>query len=205
AFGAWLAPACLAQQHWELGAVGGFGMVKSVSATSGAGSADAGFKAGAALGVFGGQQLYSRLGGEFRYLYRFSDLKLASSGAEVTFSGRSQMVHYDLLFFTNKPDAPVRPYAAAGGGIKIYDGTGKEAAYQPLSRFAILTKTRQVMGLASVGGGVRVKVGPRAFLRLEFRDYITPWPKDVITPAPGAKISGWAHDLVPMVGIGVSF
>ena len=43
------------------------------------------------------------------------------------------------------------------------------------------------------------------YLRLEIRDYITPFPKQVVAPAPGAKLKGWLHDFVPMVGIGVRF
>jgi hypothetical protein len=50
-----------------------------------------------------------------------------------------------------------------------------------------------------------VPLGQHAFLRTEFRDYVTPFPKKVITPATGAKVSGWLHDIVPMVGIGFSF
>lgn len=42
-------------------------------------------------------------------------------------------------------------------------------------------------------------------LRLEFRDYITPFPSDVVAPAPGARIKGWLQDFVPTVGISVRF
>jgi len=43
------------------------------------------------------------------------------------------------------------------------------------------------------------------FVRAEFRDYITPLPKLVITPVPGAKVGGWVHDFTPLGGIGFSF
>ena len=36
----------------------------------------------------------------------------------------------------------------------------------------------------------------------EIRDYFTPFPKELITPAPGAKIGSFLHDIVPMVAIG---
>ena len=99
----------------------------------------------------------------------------------------------------------MRPFVAGGGGIKFFRGTGKERAYQPLSNLALLTKTQEVKGLISVGGGVKAVVSDHVLLRVEFRDYITPFPKEVITPSPGAKISGWLHDLVPMVGITFRF
>ena len=57
--------------------------------------------------------------------------------------------------------------------------------------------------MASVGGGVKIALTRNVFLRTEIRDYITAFPKEVITPAPGAKYGNILHDLVPMVGIGV--
>jgi hypothetical protein len=42
-------------------------------------------------------------------------------------------------------------------------------------------------------------------LRTEFRDYITAFPKELITPAPGAKFGSILHDLVPMAGLGYEF
>jgi hypothetical protein len=38
-------------------------------------------------------------------------------------------------------------------------------------------------------------------LRVEVHDFATPFPKKVITPNLGAKVSGWIHDIVPMVGL----
>jgi hypothetical protein len=46
----------------------------------------------------------------------------------------------------------VQFFAAAGGGMRIFQGTGTEAAYQPLSQFGYFTKTRVVKPMASVGG-----------------------------------------------------
>ena len=55
--------------------------------------------------------------------------------------------------------------------------------------------------MLSVGGGVRMSLSPHMNLRLEVRDFVTPFPEAVITPAPGAKIGAMLHDIVPMVGI----
>jgi hypothetical protein len=199
-----LASGCQAQE-WRLGGVAGYGISKSLTVTNPSGSASTGFKGGAALGALVGHDLYDHLGGEFRYLYRFSDMKLSSGGTEVTFSGLSHAVHYDLLIFARDRGLAMRPYVAAGGGVKLYRGTGKEAAYQPLNKFAILTKTQQVTGLLSLGGGLQFKLGSRVFLQAEFRDYLTPAPKQVIAPVGGAKLGGWVHDFVPLLGLSFGF
>jgi hypothetical protein len=37
------------------------------------------------------------------------------------------------------------------------------------------------------------------------RDYITPFPSEVLVAVPPARLKGWLHDFVPMVGIGIVF
>src|SRR5262249_15239271 len=37
------------------------------------------------------------------------------------------------------------------------------------------------------GGGAKIALRPHIYLRTEVRDYITPFPKELITPAPGSK------------------
>lgn len=199
-----LVAGCLGQGY--IGGAAGYGVAKDLTVSNAAGSASTGFKSGAGLGAFAGHNLYDYLGGELRYLYRFSDLKLSSGGTAITFGGHSHAVHYDLLIFARGRHAPVRPFAAVGGGIRYFRGTGQEHAVQPLGNFAVLTKTSQLKGLATFGGGVQVKLGRHAFLRAEFRDYLSPVPKLVIAPVPGAKLSScWMHDFTPLGGIGFSF
>jgi hypothetical protein len=198
-----LAAACAAQ-NWEVGGLAGYGAFKNVGLSSPVGSASTGFKPGAGFGAVVGQNLYPRISGEMRYTYAMSDLKLSAAGQEVTFAGRSHIIHYDLLFHGAKRGAPVRPFVAAGGGLRLYRGTGAEAAYQPLNNYAILTRTQEVKPLVSVGAGVKWTVAPRVIMRVEFRDYMTPFPKQVIAPVRG-DISGWIHDFVPLAGITFSF
>ena len=59
--------------------------------------------------------------------------------------------------------------------------------------------------MASFGGGLKYKLGQHTFLRTEVRDYLTVFPTDLIAPAPGAKLSGLLHDIVPMIGISYEF
>lgn len=195
---------CFAQQ-WEFGGVGGGGFLNSVGVSGPVGSATAGFQTGAAFGAFLGYNSYRHIGGELRYGYLQSNLRLQSGGSEATFAGVSHVVHYDLIFHTNGRMSRVQFFAAVGGGMKIFRGTGKEAAYQPLSQYGYFTKTQALKPMASVGAGLKYSITPKVFLRTEFRDYITAFPKEIIAPAPGAKFGSILHDIVPMVGLSVEF
>jgi hypothetical protein len=198
------AGACCAQS-WEFGGVGGAGFLSNVNVSSPAGSAKAGFEPGGAFGVFFGQSIGPHFAGEVRYEYLQSNLQLSSGGTTARFSGRAHAVHYDVIWHTNRHDSPIQFFAAAGGGIKIWQGTGTEEAYQPLSQFGYFTQTRAMKPMASVGAGIIYRVSPKVFLRTEFRDFITMFPTQLIAPAPNAKYGSLLHDFVPMVGLDYVF
>jgi len=192
-------------QQWEFGGVGGGGFLSNVAVSSTAGSSTAGFQPGAAFGAFFGQNLYSHLTGEIRYEYMQNNLQLTSGGQTARFSGIAHALHYDLLWHTNKKNSKVQYFAALGGGMKIFQGTGTEAAYQPLSQFGYFTKTRTMKPMVSAGAGMTFALSQRMYLRTEFRDFITMFPKEIITPPSGAKYGSLLHDFVPMVGIDYVF
>jgi len=200
-----LAATVAVAQEYELGVSGGLGYSRNATVTNASGSGKAGFKSGLAAGAVAGNDLYERLSGELHYLYRVSNLKVTGGGQQADFSGEAHLIHYDLLYHAADRDARVRPFLAGGGGIKVYRGTGGEHASQPASTFALLTRTQELKPLVSAGGGVKVALSESLHLRLEIRDYITPFPKEVVAPAPGARIKGWLHDFVPTVGISVKF
>jgi hypothetical protein len=56
--------------------------------------------------------------------------------------------------------------------------------------------------MGSVGAGVKIALSHKVYLRTEFRDYITAFPKEIIAPPPGTKYGMLLHDFVPMVGLG---
>jgi len=197
------AAACMAQQ-WEFGGTGGAGFLNNVSVTAPIAAATAGFQTGASFGAYFGQNLYPHFSGEVHYGFLMSDLKLASGGNTVTFSGVSHVVHYDLVYHTNRPSR-TQFFAAVGGGMKVFDGTGREQAYQPLSQYGYFTKTQTFKPMGDFGAGIRYTLTPHLSLRIEFRDYITSFPTEVLTPAPGTKYGSLLHDLVPMVGIGYQY
>lgn len=192
-------------QQWEVGGGAGLGFAPGVSVTSALGSATTGFKSGASFGAYVGQNLYPHLSGEFHYGFLQSDLRLQSGGTEATFSGVAHVFHYDIVYHTNRKGARIQYFAAAGGGMKIFRGTGKEAAYQPLSQFGYFTKTQALKPMVSVGAGIKYALTERVVLRTEFRDYITAFPKDLIAPAPGAKFGSILHSFVPMVSIAYEY
>ncbi len=196
--------AAASAQTWEAGALGGFGVYANhPKLTSPSGSAEAGFGDGPVAGAFLIQNLYRYVSGEIRYAWQRGDLSLSSGGRKATFRGDSHAIHYDWLIHTAPPEAKVRPFLAAGAGFKLYRGTGAETVVQPLEEVGLLTRASEWKPLVSVGAGVAWNVAPWARLRLEFRDYMTPFPKRVIEPVAGGN--GWVHDLVPTLSFGVRF
>src|SRR5581483_2125250 len=128
------AAGCAMAQQWEFGGVGGGAFLNTVNVSSSSGSATAGFEKSFVAGVFVGQTISPHISGEIRYEFMPSNLQLASGGTTATFSGQAHTLHYDLLLRTGHKEGPVQFFAAIGGGMKIFRGTGTEDAYQPLTQ-----------------------------------------------------------------------
>ncbi|MGA3019068.1 MAG: outer membrane beta-barrel protein [Bryobacteraceae bacterium] len=199
------ASVCCFAQQWEFGGLGGAGFLNNVNASIPAGSATTGFQTGLAAGAFVGQNLYPHVSGELHYEYLQSNLHISSGGQQASFSGNAHALHYDLILHTNKKGSRTQLFVAMGAGLKIFRGTGTEEAYQSLSQFGYMTKTQQLKPMASVGAGVRFTLTNRLYLRTEFRDFITPFPTQLIAPAPGAKFGSILQDFVPMVALSYEF
>jgi hypothetical protein len=195
-----LAPAGLAQR-WEFGGGVGGGFYPSRDISSGGSSVSANIQTNIAGSVWLDNNGHGRWGGDLRYDYQRGDLQLKGGGSSASFSGETHAVHYDLLYHFTPSESAMRPFVGVGAGIKEYRGTGTEVVFQPLSSFALLTKAQDITPLVSVGGGVKFNFGGHFQLRMEVHDYLTPFPKKVITPNTGAKVSGWLQDIVPMIGI----
>jgi len=197
-------PACWAQK-WEFGVLGGGGFYNSASVKSPAGEGNVGFKNSVAAGAFLGSNMYKFIGGELRYEYLPGDLKVSSGGTEATFNGEAHAIHYDFLFHFAPTETKIRPFVAGGAGVKVYRGTSPATVTQPLQGLALLTNTHETKGLGSVAVGLKAQASRRFGLRFEVRDLITPFPRQVIAEAPGAKNSGLLHDIVVMGGIAITF
>lgn len=188
-------------QSRELGVIGGYGYAPSLTLTGPAGTAQTGFRAGGVFGVYIAENPYKRLGGEIRYLYRMSDMKLSSGGTNTNFAAHSQIVHMDLLVHFQDSDSRTRSFLAFGAGAKVIQGTGAESSFQPLHQFAALTKTLQVLPTGDFGAGVKLNLRPHLRIRFEARDYISPQPKKVITAAPGVTMGGMLHDILALAAL----
>ena len=197
-------PQCKAQR-WEVGALGGGDFYNSVAVTAPSGSGDVSIKPSFAVGAFVGNEMYKMLGGELRYEYLPGDLKVSSNGTTATFAGQAQAIHYDFLYHFTSTESKIRPFVSAGGGIKIYQGTGAATETQPLSNLALLTHTHETTGMGVVGAGVKAFISSRVKFRFEIKDFISPVPHEVISAAPGAKISGLFNNVVFLAGLGVTF
>jgi len=198
------APAAMAQR-WEVGVAGGGGFYTGQTVKNAVGNASAGFANGFTLSGWLANNNNNVIGGELRYDYGRSDLKLSSNGTNVNFGGQTNAIHYDFVVHFAPSESHVRPFIAGGAGVKVYSGTGKEVDFQPLSNIALLTKTSQWEPLVSVGGGVKFSLTPASMLRLEAHDYLTPFPKNVIAPAEGSKVGGWLSDFVLEAGLSFAF
>lgn len=188
-------------QSWEVGAGVGGGFYTSQTVSSPAGSASAKIQNGLAGSVWVGNSWQGHWSGELRYDYGMGDLALSSGGTSASFSARTQQFHYDLMWHATSSESRIRPYVAAGAGIKLYQGTGAQVVYQPLSNVALLTQQQDLTPMVSAGGGVKFQLSPHVQIRLDVHDYLTPFPNKVITPNAGAKVGGWLQDIVPMIGI----
>lgn len=199
-----MAPVVTAQT-WEAGGAAAAGFYNHQAVSSAAGRAEAGLGRGPVVSGFFAHNLYRNVGAEIRYTFQPNDLELSSGGKRVTFRGLSHAVHYDCVVYVRPRESLLRPFLAGGAGFKQYRGTGRESAWQPLGNFALLTRTQEWQPLVSVGAGLKFVLGPGLAARVEFRDYLTPFPRTVIAPAPGARVGGWLHAIVPLAGFSFSF
>ena len=193
-------PAAMAQK-WEFGAGVGAGFYTPQNVSLGSDSVSAKFKTSVAMSTWVGENMGDRWGGELRYSYQLGDARLKQNSTEAVFGAESHTVNYSFLLYTRPSESTTRPFFDVGAGIKFYRGTGTEAVVQPLSQYALLTQAGDLTGVFSFGGGVKKKLGAHAWLRFEVHDYMSPFPKQVITPNFGANVEGWLHDIVPMVSI----
>ena len=149
--------------------------------------------------------MYPKVSGEIRYDFLKNDLTLEGAGGKATFGADSHAIHYDMHFHFTEVGSKFRPFVLAGGGVKMFRGTGEERAFQALSQIAVLTKATELAGLVTFGVGVKMQLTDRVLLRLEFRDNLTRFPKKVIAPNRGSGGDGWLNNFAPTAGVSVLF
>ncbi len=189
--------------EFGVGVMGSF--YDSKSFTGNGGSAKAGFERGLGGSIWLGQNMYRRIGGEVRYDYALNGMRLDGGSTKVTFGGQTHAFHYDIHYHFTDRGGKVRPYVLFGGGVKFYDGTGTETAFQPLQSVAVLTQTQEIVPMVTFGAGVKFQVTAKVNMRLEFRNNMSPFPKKVITPTRSSGGDGWTNNFLPLVGISLVF
>ena len=189
-------------QKWEIGGGAGGSFYTGKTVTRNSLSADAKFDSGWGATGYVSHNMFNRVGGEIRYAFLKNDAKLSSGSSKALFGANAHAVHYDVLIHATGSDSAIRPFVAVGGGIKVFQGTGKEVVAQPLGNLAFLTKTSEYKPLLTFGAGVKLNVSRRVGFRVEVKDYFSQFPKEVIAPASGSKLSGdWIHNFVAMASI----
>ena len=192
-------------QNWEVGAVGGYGWYQNPSLTSPFQSGQAGFPARAAVGVVFGENPYNHIGGEIRWMFRFGGPQVSSNGITESATGYTNTITYDFLFHATPRESKIRPFVAAGAGIKAYTNTFRDFNQQ-LGSLAILGGETAVEPAISVGAGVKYVLPKHVQLRLDFRTIVTPLPRDLIRPIGlSARVHGWVYDFLPTLEVGYVF
>ncbi len=152
-----------------------------------------------------GQNMYEYIGGEVRYLFQFGGPRLQFHGTDVSSTGYSNLVTYDLLFHLTNRESKFRPYVAGGAGVKVYTGSQLGFASQPFAGSAVLVPKNQVEAAISVGAGLKYRVSRHALLRLDFRTYMTPFPDEILRPTGISQVHGWVYNFVPLGGVSFIF
>ena len=190
-----------AAQGWEAGGAAGFGFYHSVAIEGPDGRGSAGFGPRFVLSAVAGKSFAEHLAIEGRYIYQDGDLQILGRGEEANLDGDSSALSSELVYSLFGRRASLRPYFAAGGGVKVYRGTQNPAPDEPLMDLALLHHATQAVGLVSYGGGVKWHFAEHWWLRFDLRDYVTPFPTKLISEPAGAHLNGWLHDFVPMLGL----
>ena len=185
---------------WEATAAAGFGMYHAVSYHSPAGAAEAGIGPRYGLGAIIGRRFGTRFAVEAAYTFQDGDFEISSGGRKTAYDANTHAIHADLLSYLGPRFVNLRPYAVVGGGVKFYHGV-EQPGTRPLGEFGSFRQGVDDRALVTFGGGIEWSFSPHWGLRVDIRDYLTPFPTSVIVPAPGSNLGGWLHDFVPMLGI----
>jgi hypothetical protein len=171
-------------QGWEFGVAAGYGFYRGGSVFAPGGKVQAGVRNRFAVSAFVAE-----------------NREWIAGSLRTNIQGQSHAFHYDLVAYLRAPSGRIRPFLAAGLGAKLYEITGPENPEAPLQAVARLRSRDQFTFLASGGGGVKLGLRRGLSLRVDFRDYMTPFPKRLVEPAPRATPRGIFHQFTPLVGV----
>jgi hypothetical protein len=198
------AGAAFAQQY-EIGATVGYGVYRDGTIYSASGTADAGIRNRFAAGILLADEFSNYVSAEFNYLYHDGHPYLQAPGVKADIQGNSDALTCGLLFHFKPREHRWRPFLAGGTGAKEYVIAGPAPFPQPIPQIASLTTNDVWKVVFSAGGGVKVRLIPHMFLRAEFRDYLTTFPRQEIVPAPHNTARGIFEQFTPLFGVTYTF
>ena len=185
---------------WQFTAGAGFGRYHPAAFSTPAGNAEAGIGARYVLNATAGRKISDRFAIEGAWTFQDGDFEIASGGRKTAFDANTHAVHADVIGYLLRPQRKLKPFLAGGAGAKFYHGV-EVPGPRPLGEFGSFRDGVDTRPLITCGGGVEWTISPRWSLRLDLRDYATPFPDSVIVPAPGGNLGGWLHDFVPVLGV----
>ena len=192
-------------QQYEIGANVGYGFYRNGTIYSASETAQAGIRNRFAAGIILGDEFSNYVSAEFRYLYQDGHPFLQAPGVKSDIQGQSDALTVELLFHFKTREHRLRPFVAGGSGAKEYVIAGPEPFPQPIPQIASLTTNDVWKVVFSAGGGVRFRLLPHMFLRAEFRDYLTTFPRQQIVPAPHNTARGIFEQFTPLFGVSYAF
>jgi opacity protein-like surface antigen len=195
-----------AAQDWEVGGSVGYGAYRSGTVFGSNGETATAeilnrFTAGAVIG----EQPSGFISGELRWTYQDGHAVLTAAGVREEMDAHSHAVTYDVLFHFHRRERRLRPFFAAGGGIKGYIANGPPPQQNPLAAVATLVERDEWKPVLDLGVGVKYRLRDHVQLRFDFRDYLTTFPKQQIVPAAYSTARGIFQQFTPMVGVSYVF
>jgi hypothetical protein len=152
-----------------------------------------------------GDEFSDYVSAEIQWLYHDGHPFLDYAGTRTDIQGNSEALTYNFLFHFKKQEARWRPFLEGGAGAKQYVIAGPAPNPQPAPQIATLT-TNDVWKVAYVaGGGVKLRVRKHMDVRVEFRDYLTTFPRTQIVPATGNTARGIFQQFTPLFGLAYVF
>ncbi|HUA17480.1 MAG TPA: outer membrane beta-barrel protein [Bryobacteraceae bacterium] len=199
------AAAAFGQEQYEIGADVGYGLYRDGSIYSASGTAEAGIRNRFAAGIFLGDDFSKYVSAEFNYLYHDGHPFLRAPGVNTDIQGNSDALTASLLFHFKPRESRWRPFLAGGAGAKEYVIAGPAPFPQPIPQIASLTTNDVWKTVFTVGGGIQYRLIPHMWLRAEFRDYLTTFPRQEIVPAPHNTARGIFEQFTPLFGVSYTF
>jgi opacity protein-like surface antigen len=192
-------------QPWELGADIGYGIYRDGTIFSDSGTAQAGILNRFAAGIVLGDEFSKYVSAEFQYLYHDGHPYLVFDGTRTDIQGNSEALTYNLLFHFKPREHRWRPFVEGGAGGKEYVIAGPAPYPQPVPQIASLTTNDVWKVVFSAGGGIKFRVLKQMEMRVEFRDYLTTFPRQEIVPAPHNTARGIFEQFTPLFGVAYLF